>query len=357
MAGVLVRDARAQRYKSVLRIEVFIPLLFVVTVFVALLIIMGEAPRSSHTQYSTVTGYFLQDDLETDESAFNYTAVNFGLKDRSYTSEGDDPGNKLTQWQLFQQEVDRLNHEGGKDVQYKVLFMGRHGQGVHNVAEDFYGTHAWDCYWSKQDGNGTATWVDAQLTGQGVKQAELANHFWEKEIEEQLIPVPQKYYTSPLTRCLATANITFSSLKLPASRPFVPVVKELLREVNGVHTCDRRSTKSYIHNHYPEYGIEDGFAEKDELWRAGARETDPALDVRLTELLDDVFSHDDSTFISFTSHSGAIGAILRVIGHRKFSLVTGSVIPVLVKAEKVSGTGPPGNSPWAPAPTCDPKAP
>ena len=69
--------------------------------------------------------------------------------------------------------------------------------------------------------------MDAQLTGQGVKQAELANHFWEKEIEEQLIPVPQKYYTSPLTRCLATANITFSSLKLPASRPFVPVVKEV----------------------------------------------------------------------------------------------------------------------------------
>ena len=69
--------------------------------------------------------------------------------------------------------------------------------------------------------------MDAQLTGQGVKQAELANQFWVKEIEEQLIPVPQKYYTSPLTRCLATASITFSSLKLPASQPFVPMVKEV----------------------------------------------------------------------------------------------------------------------------------
>jgi hypothetical protein len=29
-------------------------------------------------------------------------------------------------------------------VQYKVLYMGRHGEGYHNVAEAFYGTPAWD---------------------------------------------------------------------------------------------------------------------------------------------------------------------------------------------------------------------
>lgn len=70
-------------------------------------------------------------------------------------------------------------------------------------------------------------------------------------------------------------------------------------------------------------------------------------------LLDDVFSHDDSTYISFTSHSGAIGGILRVLGHRQFSLVTGAVIPVLVKAETVYST-PPSTSiaPSTFAPTC-----
>jgi len=30
------------------------------------------------------------------------------------------------------------------NVQYKVLFLGRHGEGVHNVAERRYGTKAWD---------------------------------------------------------------------------------------------------------------------------------------------------------------------------------------------------------------------
>ena len=100
-----------------------------------------------------------------------------------------------------------------------------------------------------------------------------------------------------------------------------------------MHTCDRRSTKTYIQQRYPAYNIEAGFAENDELWDPEARESDLALDTRLKRLLDDVFKHDDSTFISLTSHSGAVSSILRVLGHRPFPLVTGSIIPVLVKAE------------------------
>ena len=50
-------------------------------------------------------------------------------------------------------------------------------------------------------------------------------------------------------------------------------------------------------------------------------------------LLDDVFSHDESMFISFTTHALAIMALVRVLGHREFRIVTGSMLPVLVKAE------------------------
>jgi len=63
------------------------------------------------------------------------------------------------------------------------------------------------------------------------------------------------------------------------------------------------------------------------------REDDLSTDKRIEKLLDDIFRHDSSTFISLTSHSGAISSILRVIGHRKFQLGTGSVIPVLVSAD------------------------
>lgn len=97
----------------------------------------------------------------------------------------------------------------------------------------------------------------------------------------QHIPLPETYYTSPLHRCLATADITFHGLQLPAQQPCVPEVKELLREVIGVHTCDRRSNKTYIHAHFPTYTFEPGFAEEDEMWRADVRESPFVHDVRI----------------------------------------------------------------------------
>jgi broad specificity phosphatase PhoE len=105
--------------------------------------------------------------------------------------------------------------------------MGRHGEGFHNVAEAFYGTEAWDCYWSKLDGNGTISWADARITEKGASQALLANAFWKKGLADSKIPAPQSYYTSPMDRCLATANLTFSGLELPSERQFKPMVKEV----------------------------------------------------------------------------------------------------------------------------------
>ncbi len=51
-------------------------------------------------------------------------------------------------------------------------------------------------------------------------------------------------------------------------------------------------------------------------------------------VLDEVFTEDDSTFLSVTSHSGEIASILAALGHRSFGLSTGQIIPVLVKAQK-----------------------
>jgi len=167
------------------------------------------------------------------------------------------------------------------------------------------------CYWSLQDGNETSTWSDALLTSSGIAQAEKANTFWRSQISSQKIPTPESYYTSPLLRCLATANITFSGLELPEDRPFVPTIKELFREALGVHTCDRRSSKSVIAEQYPDWPFEKGFAEDDPLWDKDHRETNEAMDIRLREALDDVFSSDENTYISISSHSGAIGSILR----------------------------------------------
>ncbi len=128
---------------------------------------------------------------------------------------------------------------------------------------------------------------------------------------------------------------------------------QLLREAIGIHTCDRRSSKTDIQREFPKFTFEPGFAEIDPLWKADVRETNSALDARMKALLDDVFSNDDSTFVSFSSHSGAIGGLLRVLGHRDFRLVTGAIIPVLVKAENMYSAGPSTPIlPSTPAPTC-----
>lgn len=127
----------------------------------------------------------------------------------------------------------------------------------------------------------------------------------------------------------------------------------MLREAIGIHTCDRRSSKFWIHEKFPSYVFETGFSASDPLWVADRRESGSSHVVRMRTLLDDVFSSDANTWISFTSHGGSIGAILRALGHRQFGLSTGGVIPVLVKAETISSARPSTTTEaWGTAPRC-----
>lgn len=120
----------------------------------------------------------------------------------------------------------------------------------------------------------------------------------------------------------------------------VLIDEQLLRETTGLHTCDKRSTKSAIEAEYPLYRIEPNFAQEDPLYDPFTRESNSARNARLREFLFDVFGSDKSVFISFTAHSGCIASILEVLHHRKFALATGAVIPVLVRAERVDGPPP-----------------
>jgi hypothetical protein len=69
------------------------------------------------------------------------TAVNFGLLNKTYPSVNS---TNTTQWQQFTKVVDSLNANAKSNTVYKVLFMGRHGEGFHNAAESYYGTPSWN---------------------------------------------------------------------------------------------------------------------------------------------------------------------------------------------------------------------
>ena len=289
-----------------------------------------------------------------------------------------DNGKLLNQWQRFAHKLKVMNRGAPKEVTYRLLYLGRHGQGYHNVGIMFYGDAAWDvslvislqsrfpepnlilchsrslrsvlvtdrgfvliqCHYGAFDRDPNVpsiTYLDAHLTPLGRHQAKTVSKFWQNLISSQKMPLPQTYYSSPLTRAMQTAQLTFSGLPLPPSQIFRPVVKEFLREGYGIQSCDSRPTKSYIKTNFPDFRIEDSFTENDELHSPTRRESLRRHDRRVRALLDDVFAHDESTYISMTSHSGTIEAMLRVVGHSVLSLPPGGVVPVLVKISEVSG--------------------
>lgn len=267
---------------------------------------------AKHIDYSVVPGIFLQDDNTTDASTFNFTASNFGLIEKSYPSDSSLPSRRnTTQWQRLAHYISTLNKHAPHNERYTLFFLGRHGEGYHNAAETYFGTPAWNCYWSELDGNGTVTWADAHLTEDGIAQAQSVNRFWAHLIKDEKITPPETYYTSPLYRCLDTAKLTFSGLDLPRKNPFIPTIKEFLREGISAHTCDRRSNKTYIQQNFPSYKFEKHFAEKDPYWTALRAEPQTNQDIRSKQVLDDILTKDKSTYISITSHSGEISSLLR----------------------------------------------
>lgn len=131
---------------------------------------------------------------------------------------------------------------------------------------------------------------------------------------------------------------------------------EGLREGISLHTCDHRRSRSYIAGSFPGWAIEEGFSEEDELWNGVTGETRAAQDARSKSALDEMFERTDGKdlFVSVTAHSGEIASLLRVLGHRAFSLKTGAVIPVLVKARKFSNkcAPEPTTVPWTTSAHC-----
>jgi len=269
--------------------------------------------------YTAVSGFFVQDNA--DQSFITTEAVlpRFGLID-----------DRADRWTAFVGEIEKLNETAEPGVQFKVFFVGRHGEGYHNVGEAKYGTKAWCEYWAKLDGDGEIVWgPDPQLTPLGEQQAQQAHAAWEKE---RLfgIPLPEKLYTSPLTRAIRTNHVTFDGTILP-SGPKTLIV-ENMREHNGVHTCDRRSTRSALASLYPGYDFEQGFGELDQLWTPDYRETYGDIDRRARHVLDMIFQNNKEQFISVTAHGGFIDGFLRVCGHRPWILPTGGILPLVVKA-------------------------
>ncbi|KAF1945325.1 phosphoglycerate mutase-like protein [Clathrospora elynae] len=281
-------------------------------------------------EYIARRGFFSHDEDPESWEFRATTRTGLGILNRAYPTDADfDPKYQRSQWERLRHYVQSLNQEDPETKRYKIIFLVRHGQGLHNVKEKEVGRKEWDRYWAKLPGDGTTTWLDAELTPTGEQQARDIAKFWASEN----LPLPGSVYSSPLRRCLRTTTLAFAPV-LNAVPKRVQTTKEKLRERLGVHTCDQRSSKTWIANTYPNFEIEDGFTEEDELWQPNRRETFEEHVLRKTELLDDVFANDDNELISMTAHSGAIMALFAATGWKKIPVAAGAVYPLLVCATR-----------------------
>jgi len=275
-------------------------------------------------RYSVVSGFFAQDNPNALPALIGAIPPRFGLID-------DSPD----RWSKFQARMTALNNAAAEGNAYKVFFLGRHGQGYHNVAEEKYGTQAWDEYYSKLYGDSEITWgPDPLLTPLGITQAETARSAWLAEIPYG-IPLPGRCYASPLHRALSTWEITFGQDGVFDEPDKKVIILENLREEHGVHTCDMRDPLSVIQRSFPPpvYTFEPGFTEEDLIWRADERETKAHVKARAAAVLDSIFEEAPDVYISVTAHGGIINGLLAAMGRPPYSLPTGGVLPLVVKCE------------------------
>ncbi|KAH7359245.1 histidine phosphatase superfamily [Plectosphaerella cucumerina] len=294
---------------------------------------MSNKEAVCNLRFRLVPGFFtnLTERAQQDPTAKLTTLPSLGLLDKSAwpdnVAEATSNEGKAS-WELLADHVAHLNSESPGSTKYKVLFITRHGQGYHNTFEA-------KSHWSHLDGDGTVVWADAKIDENGIKQAADLSEIWSKTATEDKLPLPKSIYTSPLARCLETTRRVLSKTYQEQGAEFRPIIKELLRERLTDHTCDRRSSRSWIEANYPDYLFESGFSEEDKLWTGKVWETTAEHVARKQQVLEDIFATDDNGFVALVTHSYAISAILGVLGEEEVRVREGSTIMLFVKAEQV----------------------
>lgn len=280
--------------------------------------------------FAPILGFFKQTELLTDDLLFNYTEEDLG---------------RLNSWEDIINKIEQLNVSSPVNESYKVLFLARHGEGWHNIASHKYSPEEWITKWRFLGTDGELTWgPDADLTELGINQAKENNKVWKDQVTKGA-PIPSQFYVSPLKRSCHTLIHTWQDIKISS-----PIVAEKLRETIGIHLCHKRSTKSEITKNFPAFQFEQGFSEIDHLNEDYSvnREKLHQQFLRVNNFLQELFEQDwldgkaqvykgklqRDTFVSITSHAGTIRSFITVINHRKFTISTGGMIPIVVKGTR-----------------------
>ncbi|KAH7101027.1 phosphoglycerate mutase-like protein [Auriculariales sp. MPI-PUGE-AT-0066] len=215
-------------------------------------------------------------------------------------------------------DVAKMNSSAGPNVKYKLLFIARHGEGVHNAASRKFGKEVH--HWAYLEGDEELKWgPDPELVELGAQQARMAHEAWRKYSP----PEPQTLYSSPLRRALQTCSITFPGGRRSCSRCDI-------RELVTGFSCDYRLPNSTVASVYPQHDFSRIFSENDPY--AGLRETHEQLHERVKKVVDGIFESDDSHVISITAHGDWMKTASGILGRKKYRIPTGGAVAFLIKA-------------------------
>ncbi|KIR56279.1 hypothetical protein I315_01344 [Cryptococcus gattii Ru294] len=246
-------------------------------------------------------------------------------------------------WAEFKKRIAELQQQCREGEVIKVIFAARHGQAEHNAIKERYQIPdeivRSCCHlirkskWPSAQGQILYPILDPDLTDLGRSQAAAFGYALQREAKRGM-PLPSTWYVSPMKRAGETCGIEwgwlFEESKGKGKGHGVPAtVIENLREHLHVHECDKRSSLSELQRDFPSFTYTPETTEEDELWQPGevrGRETEEELVARrgagIAQVLD---MSEDSTYISITSHSGALRGIYKSLGVPSRSLVVGEM--------------------------------
>lgn len=213
-----------------------------------------------------------------------------------------------------------------------ILYLVRHGYGSHNAYAASVTQPPCNCRTGGSCAYINDAHVDARLIEKGRRQAVAAGCTL-----RSLSPAPAIAYVSPLRRTLETASIALGGAGGTGPSLDLPLVAcEWIREVFGVHHCDRRGPVADARAEWPAVDYSAVGTEEDSWHKEDVRETVEEAAARATRFLLHVRARPERVVVAVT-HSAFLREMLTHAvaveeGHsevrRRFA--TGEVRPVVV---------------------------
>jgi broad specificity phosphatase PhoE len=250
----------------------------------------------------------------------------------------------------------------------KLLYLIRHGQGVHNLVSSLVGQPAWDNTVAKQCYYQDFVLFDPVLTDAGFQQCSQLNDILKQnDTLSKLITGKEMHFkelthkehplvlTSPLTRTSQTAIGVFNHIPVRSGK--IIAIEELRESTVGGHTCDsRRSlsdppngkgltgncafTKGYetLFGEDIEYPMKiqgqgiGMFSDEDELFSQDHPETANILSLRAARFVETLYDNFPEVQVVFAvAHGGIISAIMQTLGLQQYNPSNAELIPIMLR--------------------------